>query len=451
MTPVSKYFQLVQGFLKKNSDLSEIYRGGGITLVLRLLSGLMSFLSTLAVARIAGADSAGLFFLAMSIVGLFSVLSPLGTDSVLSRHISTAVEAGDGLVVRLVYRRVLGIVFTSVICIAVIVAIGAPWIAGTLFSKPDLAPLLALMALSVIPYSLTWMHGSAFLGFSMMVTFNLLRRVGVGALFLTLLGLIYLANPKPDILLVGYGYVLAGVFMLMIALWLWVKRPALPEPAVENTERYSTRAIMKSSFPLLGSGLLGAASGRIGQILVGAYQAAAEVAIYSVSQQIAGLSSVLLTAINSAAFPRIARLYYRGDIAGIQRVSVWMTRLVVVTCVPIVVLLMIMSDWVLSLFGPEFDGGATILLILLLGQLINIVTGIVGTTLNACGYGRLLFQGHIAGFLATLILCFLLIPRFGTTGAAIANATGSIIINLNHTYWVKRKLGFFAANIFVRV
>ena len=84
----------------------------------------------------------------------------------------------------------------------------------------------------------------------------------------------------------------------------------------------------------------------------------------------------------------------------------------------------------MGLFGTEYSRSALLLVILALGQLVNVMTGSLGYLLSMSGHERdmrtiVLLSGPFA-MLAALVL----IPLYGVTGVAVATALAVAAQNL---------------------
>jgi O-antigen/teichoic acid export membrane protein len=92
----------------------------------------------------------------------------------------------------------------------------------------------------------------------------------------------------------------------------------------------------------------------------------------------------------------------------------------------------------LRVFGSDFSRGETALLILLAGQFVNVFTGSVGFVLimvGRTGWDLIVYAGSLA---LNLGVAFSLAPRYGITGAAIANAVTFAVSKCARLVLVKR-------------
>ncbi|MDN4732915.1 polysaccharide biosynthesis C-terminal domain-containing protein [Vibrio parahaemolyticus] len=97
----------------------------------------------------------------------------------------------------------------------------------------------------------------------------------------------------------------------------------------------------------------------------------------------------------------------------------------------------------MQLFGDEFLAAAPLLVVLSLGQMVNIATGSVGFLLLMSGHERTMKYITICSGTISIALLVFLSQSYGVLGAAWAMAIGMAIQNLAALYFVKRYLGFF--------
>jgi O-antigen/teichoic acid export membrane protein len=108
---------------------------------------------------------------------------------------------------------------------------------------------------------------------------------------------------------------------------------------------------------------------------------------------------------------------------------------------PVFLILLVVPGPALRIFGVEFSGGETALLILLTGQFVNIATGSVGFVLimvGRTGWDLVVYAGSLA---LNLGLAFWLCPRYGMEGAAVANAVTFALSKWARLALVKRFVG----------
>ena len=121
--------------------------------------------------------------------------------------------------------------------------------------------------------------------------------------------------------------------------------------------------------------------------------------------------------------------------------TVWSVRLLLAAGLPIIAVIIIFPEKILSLFGSVYTQGALVLIILAFGQLVNIMTGSVAMLLSMTKYERELRNMTIITALIVLPFGFYLISSFGLIGAAITTSFSIALHNLLLALSVYSKLG----------
>jgi O-antigen/teichoic acid export membrane protein len=147
-----------------------------------------------------------------------------------------------------------------------------------------------------------------------------------------------------------------------------------------------------------------------------------EVGVYSAALRAGQVIVLFLTSVSLMFSPYVADLHNRGETERLDKLFKTLTRWTIAATMPLFLVLAIAPDTALRIFGPDFSGGETALLIVLAGQFINIATGSVGFVLIMVGRTGWDLVVYAASLALNLGLAFWLCPRYGMEGAAIANA-----------------------------
>lgn len=152
------------------------------------------------------------------------------------------------------------------------------------------------------------------------------------------------------------------------------------------------------------------------------YATDADVGIYSAALRAGQVIVLFLTSVSLMFSPFVADLHNKGETERLDKLFKSLTRWTLAATMPVFLLLLVVPGPALRIFGSEFSGGQTALLILLAGQFINIATGSVGFVLIMVGRTGWDLVVYAASLTLNLALAFWLCPRYGMEGAAIANA-----------------------------
>lgn len=152
------------------------------------------------------------------------------------------------------------------------------------------------------------------------------------------------------------------------------------------------------------------------------YAGDGEVGLYSAALRAGQVIVLFLTSVSLMFSPYVADLHNRGETERLDKLFKTLTRWTVAATIPLFLVLAVAPGTALRIFGPDFSGGETALLIVLAGQFVNIATGSVGFVLIMVGRTGWDLVVYAASLALNLGLAFWLCPRYGMEGAAIANA-----------------------------
>jgi O-antigen/teichoic acid export membrane protein len=215
-------------------------------------------------------------------------------------------------------------------------------------------------------------------------------------------------------------------------------RRTIPASVRKAPAVYETRMWAIGALPLVITAAIQTLNGQLGTIFLGALDSSRAAGIFSVASRASAFVAFFLLATVPTLMPTIAELRTEGQSASLQQAVTRSARRVFLISLPLGFLLIVFARPVLSAFGTDFEGGATALRILCVGQLINIASGFVGTIMMMINRAGQLAIGVAAGGLVNLSLCAALIPTLGMNGAAIAGAASLSLMNVLLVYLLWR-------------
>ena len=425
---ISKYYHRLDEHTK------EVVVGASSAFVLRILGAALSFALSVVLGRMLGASGVGLYFLALSVVIIATVIGRVGLDNTVLRFTAASASMGDWVAVKGLYIKSMKLTLVASSIMTLPVLAFAPWIGQTLFDEPSLTMPLRLMALAIVPTALFTIVAQMLQGLKRTKDGNTVLSVWAPAF--CLMGAIALV-PTWDVMGAAMAYTMAAILTVLIAWWRW--HSATPQ-MTHLSGYFSTVKLLQSSVPLFWMSLSQLIVTLSATVILGIWSSSADVGIYGAASRVVLLLSFLVLAINSIASPKFAALYQKGDMHSLVSLANNSTKLLILASSPVFAILFLMPEKVMGIFGPEFASGATVILILAAGQVVNIMTGTAGNVLMMCGYERLVRNTLGISVVVCIGLSFLLIPSMGVVGAAIANAVTVTIENLILVTLVRRKI-----------
>lgn len=176
-------------------------------------------------------------------------------------------------------------------------------------------------------------------------------------------------------------------------------------------------------------------------LMIGAFLNAKQVGIYSAALKTAAWVPFILSSVNAISAPLIAALYAQGDRQGLQQLVGTLARWMFYPALAVAIGLIGFAEPVLRLFGPEFTAAKFALIILILGQLVNVGAGSVGYLMTMTGHQTQSAWVMSISALANFMLNLIGIHFFGIVGAALATALSMAMWNVWLYALVVRQLG----------
>ena len=415
---------------------AEVMRGAATAFVLRGIGAGLAFVLNVAIGRLLGAEGAGLYFLALSIVTIVTVLTRFGMDNSLLRFIASSVALDQWTRARGVYRLGMRTVALASAAAGVLIVLAGPLIARLWMDKPDLGDVLQIMGLGTLGLAVMMAGAECLKGLK-----RIAPAVAVSSIIFPLVALALIWPLTERFGPAGAaGAYAAGVSIAALAGWLWWRyftaAHADQEPEFVWAELWDscrplwlmsiiTKAIMPWS-PLL---------------ILGFFAASDDVGVYGAATRIAMLVTFLLISVNTVISPKFAELHAKGDIAALARLARRFALLITLVTSPLFLLLIVAGETVMTLFGPEFARGGAALAILAMGQAVNALTGSAGALLMMTGHERDIRNASIWAGLLAVTLSLVLIPLYGLIGAAISTAVSIAAMNLISIAMIKKRLG----------
>jgi O-antigen/teichoic acid export membrane protein len=154
---------------------------------------------------------------------------------------------------------------------------------------------------------------------------------------------------------------------------------------------------------------------------------------------------LFLTSVSLTFSPFVADLHHRGERARLDSLYKNVTRWTLAATIPVLLVLGILPEETLRIFGPEFASGASSLRILIIGMIVPVMVGTVGFILIMAGRTGWDLVVYLAGFTIDIGVALVLAgpSNLGIRGAAIAQALTLSFSATARLLLVRRFLGIW--------
>lgn len=289
----------------------------------------------------------------------------------------------------------------------------------------SISPGLIGVAAASIPFQLITLIGlNVFLAVGSVEKFNLLDLTAQAFVLLNAVVALVVLNSGLATL-VSLNTATAVLIGLVIIGLVWSYGSKLKDGLRWRPDRELFARMMRYGIKFHISILAGALIVRADLLVVNHYRGPSEAGVYSVASQVALLLMLLPGVIGTLLFPRVAAEQDAGG-ATTCRVSRHAAFVMFFICLAAIPLSLILP----LLYGPDFSEVPAQLLILLPGVFLIGLESVLVQHANAMGLPGAIPFFWIATLLTNIILVFVLVPRYGAFGAAVASTISYALIFL---------------------
>jgi len=407
---------------------TKVVKESGISVAGSVFGNALNYVLLLILTRFLAPEEFGLFALAQSAVAVAIIFVLLGTPRALNRFVPYYLAQGSPGKAKAAIVGVVGLTSTLALVMAVLVAFLASRLAETVFRSPELAPVLRRMAFSIPLLGLAEVVTYAFAGLKELRYRVYTHQIAMPALKTSLALVAFSLGGG----LIGWvhAYLAALVLVAALAGGLLVKRLWTRFRGV-RTGRPPVREIMSYSWPLTIQNLVLVTASQASILLLGRYRPASEAGVYRVYVYVLLVIVFLVDSFGQIYKPMASEYIAKRDDVNTrslyERVGKW--RLLGGSIIAIGVMIL-GGDFIRAFLPSSYHTAVGALVILAGVRLVVLSLGPQGAALEAFGHTRLCLLNAVAMLAGTAGLGFLLIPRYGVYGAAVAAGSGSLIAGI---------------------
>jgi len=389
--------------------------------------------------RLLSPEDVGLYFLAFSLALTMSSIVQFGMNRTVVRLTAKSITSQAPGQARSAIFKILTFVATSSLILGILLSsdLGG-WLATKAFKDSRINDYLLILIIwfsanalrSIIAESFRGLHDIKMAALGQRILPNLLILAGLA----TIWG-IDLAFSLPG------AMILAAAAAILVIIYTWIKlyRQLIIFPSDDCVPLSS---ILRSSFPLFISQTLSLVMAQSPIWILGATQTEHELALFGTAMRVAIFTSIPLLIANNVLMPMIASLHSANQQDTLARLLNAAVSLLAIPSSIIFVLIWFSGADILDLiYGKGYSDGATTLLILSFGYLLNVYAGSSAVVLAMSGNEHRVLRSALFSSLLSIGTGFILIPEFGSLGAATAASLGLVVYNIFLCWHCQNALG----------
>jgi O-antigen/teichoic acid export membrane protein len=396
----------------------------------------------------------GLYAITLTPALMISLFTDWGVGSAMTKYIASLKlenkdpEIRDIIVTGITFEITAGLILT------IVSLLSANFIATTIYHRPESAPLISIISITIFGGSLLTVSQASFIGFENMrlSSFTLICQ----AIVKTAVGL--------ALVILGYGVIGAslgyaagslfggviGIATLYFAVFRKLrktgnKRSGLRERmrGLCDTLKRSLKIMLKYGVPLSISTILaGILAQTYGLAMASFVSDNAVLGNYSTATNFAVIMTFLSYPIVTVLFPVFAKLDPKNEHELVRNIFASSVKYTSLVLVPATMAMMVLSKPIIStLYGEtRFVTAPFFLTLLIVGDLLAIFGSLsLGSFFSGIGETRMAMKLGILTTAFGLPLGLVLIPRYGVLGAIVGNIVSGIPSMISGLYWIWKR------------
>jgi O-antigen/teichoic acid export membrane protein len=388
-----------QGFMRYFKNTSWLFGEKILRMVVGLFVGIW-------VARYLGPERFGLFSYAQSFVGLFVVIATLGLDGIVVRELVKDDSKSNELIGTAFWLKVMGAILVLII---LTVSIS--------FSSND-AYVNTLM-LVITSATIFQSFNVVDMYFQAKVLSKFVAYTNVISLLISSIIKIVLILNEASLIYFAWVVLFDSIVLALGFIYFFLKNTTI---SIRNLVYKKTVAIalLKDSWPLILSGIVVSIYMKIDQVMIKEMLNIEAVGQYAAAVRLSEAWYFIPMVISASLFPaivnskKISKELYYERLQKLYNLMVWMA---IVIAIPMTFL----SDWIVELlYGGQYNEAGSVLTIHIWSGVFVFLGVASGKWFVTENLQMLSFWRAFNGMVVNVALNFILIPKYGIQGAAIA-------------------------------
>ena len=438
--------------MEKALEMGKVSAAGSFRLFIGVsVSTVIMAVGTIILGNLLHENGYGLYTITLTPALMIGLFRDWGVNSAMTKYIASLKlenndsEIRDVIVAGLTFEITVGLVLTFISLLS------ANFIATTIYHRPESAPLISMISISIFGSSLLTASQSSFIGF---------ERMGLNSFTLICQAIVKTAV-GPVLVILGYGVLgaslgytaaslfagLIGIATLYFAVFRKLrktenKRSGLRERlrGLSDTLKRMLKIMLKYGVPLsISTVLAGILTQTYGLAMASFVSDNTILGNYSTAANFAVLLTFLSAPISTVLFPAFAKLDPEKEHELVSNIFASSIKYTALVLVPATMAMMVLSKPMIStLYGEtRFVTAPVFLTLSIVTNLLAIFGNLsLGSFLSGLGETRMAMKLGIVTMAFGLPLGLILILRYGVLGVIVGNIISGIPSMLWGLYWV---------------
>lgn len=423
--------------LIKDSNISEIFLGSGISFGTKLFGAISTFLMSVYITRFYGIEIAGIFYFYLSVVYILAGISSLGMESALVKFISIHSNKNDYKTVKAVFRRVFkNTISLSLVFVIFLILMNITFIkinSDYLFFNSS----FILISLTIIFIALTNIFGASLQGlkkiFASSATNSLL--IPMATIFF-----IWLFNAPSSLFYLSVAFTVSTFLTILFAFFCWSRFTKIQDTKYTNMDWAS---FYNSRGPFFVISLMNLIIVWLPNIILGIFVDEGQVTIYNAALRSAMLLSFIHISVSAISAPKFSQLHNNKDFVALDQSIKFTSLLMLGICIFPLIIIVIFASQIMNFFGINVIDGSYILIVLAVAQFINVSASSFYHVNLMTGNEAYVKNGLIVATFSGTAIGVIVLPVMGTIALAYGTLISIIMLSTyNILLYIRKKNTF---------
>lgn len=422
--------------VRNDPHFKEMVMGSAITFALKISGMLLGYIVIYLISKKNGAEGVGYYSLINQLLLLLGVIATLGMNVSVLRYVGQFTKTTEESQIKNLYRSILKLSLPTSILLGILTYLFAPFLAEKVFTNRAYTEAIQWTALALPFFTLNSIGIEYIRGLKRLKISEFIRSVSRPLVLIICIA--YFWSQEISNMMIIYFFI-GGIVVnsLLSNGTIWRHLSQLKTPKINQIQ---PKELLLTSTPMMITAIASTLISAFSIFLLDYFGNTEEVGVYSVAFRISQLIAIVLVVVNTIVAPTFSKLFWSKQMAELQKVIDQSTKLILFGSITLAFLVVALSSFLLDIFGSEFSIGQWALIVLVIGQVVNAMTGSVTLLLNMSGKQGVLRNVALIALLIQVLLSFVLIPPFGILGAAISSTISLSFWNIICTLIVQKQL-----------
>jgi O-antigen/teichoic acid export membrane protein len=382
---------------------------------LRIAGAVLNLLSQVIFTRIFTAADVGVIFLSMSTAAFFGLLATLGYPWL----VLTQLPRFQTLGLQKIQHAMHGAFLRDGMVVGAVLVVGS-YIAVTLFTLPLETKIALLFGCLAAPASMLMRYGSSVANSMRLFSLSYLPDFIVRPLLLLIyIFVLLLLGIKISLL---HALIAFTVMLYLVSLGqsyvLGKRGPMLSD--IFTVRPALTQALRPRAASLMIVALVATSFADLVTMIAGFLLKSEDLAVLSVTVRLAAMAGFIIQVTQQFVLPDLTAALTQRDVAKAHHLLLRLNYMTIATIFASLVGALIFGKLALSVFGPDYVGGLSLLIALLIGQSIRAFSGMNQQLLSIAGYQARTAGACVVALLVLYAGSIIGVREFGVIGMGYA-------------------------------